>query len=54
MIKKHNKNFLIKKVEIITERLFSDLMIRPTRSSASLFPVSCSLILSSSRETPIL
>ena len=49
MIKKHKKNFLIKKVEIITERLFSDLMIRPTRSSGNSFPVS-SLILSFSRE----
>ena len=49
-IKLFNKNFLNKKLEIISERFTRNLMIRPARSSARSFPVS-SLILPSSKET---
>ena len=50
---KHNKNFLNKKLDIISEKLTRDLMIRPTPYPTSSFPVS-SISLPSSRETSIL
>ena len=50
---KHNKNFLNNKLQIISEKLSRDLMIRPTPYPTISFPVS-SNILPSSRETSIL
>ena len=49
----HNKNFVNKKREIVAGKLTKDLMIRPTQSSVSFFPVS-SIILPSFRKTSIL